>query len=356
MKIETNIDNILNLMDRPAFCVRDGIIQGANQAALNRMICVGIPVDSLISSGADDYRIFRSGSLCLTLTLCGREQPATVTRMEDTDIFLMEHNVQDPQLRAFALAAQALRMPLSQVLSISDQILPWISGEDHPSAAEQVARLNRGLYQILRLVGNMSDAANAGAARMELRDVTAVVREILDHAIPLFQEADVTISFTNHPVPIHSLIDSQKLERAVYNLLSNALKHTGPGGVIQVLLRRSGSAYHLIVTDSGSCDPSPHAPGVFDRFTREPGIEDSHDGLGLGLALVRAVALAHHGTLLLAPHKNGGTQAQLSLPIRQDTRELRSPTVRIDYAGERDHGLIELADALPHTPYGSNMD
>lgn len=356
MKIETSAEQILNLMDRPAFCVHDGIIKSANTAALGRMVPIGEPIESILDAGADDYRDFHSGSLSLNITLGGVKQGATITRLEDIDIVTLEHLVEEPQLRAYALAAQSIRKPLAQVLSASDLLLPMISQEEHPAASEQIARMNRSLYQLLRLVGNMSDASTAGVTRMELRDVTALLREILDHVLPLFHDAGIQLLLTNHPVPIFTLVDSQKLERAIYNLLSNALKRTPPGGSIEIQLRHSGVSYHLIVRDSGSGVPASHISDVFSRFTRDPGLEENGSGLGLGLSMVRAVALAHHGTLLLTPGKDGGTWAQLSLPIRQDTSTLRSPVMRIDYAGERDHGLIELADVLPHPPYGLDQE
>lgn len=356
MKIETNIENILDLMDHPAFCVDRGIIREVNQAAQARMICVGDPVAPLISAGRAEYEAFISGCLYLTLNISGQSCGTSVTRLGETDVFCMESADANPELQAYALAAQELRQPLSQILSISDQLFPALEASENAHTSEQLARMNRGLHQILRLVGNMSDAVSTAAARMELRDVTAVVQEIIDHAIPLCQSANVTLSFTNHPVSVYSLVDSQKLERAIYNLLSNALKCTAPGGEIDIQFKRRGNTLYLTVTDSGSGAEYSLSAGVFTRFLREPGIEDSRSGLGLGLTLVRTAAAVHQGTLLLKPLKNGGTQATLSLSIRQTPGTLRSPMVRIDYAGERDHGLIELSDSLPYYLYGSQKE
>ena len=356
MKIETNIENILDLMDRPAFCVDGGIIREANQAARSRMLSPGENVFPLIRTGAKEYEAFSSGCLYLTLCVAGELCGASVTRLGEQDVFTLESGDADLTLKAYALAAQQLRQPLSQLLAVSDQLFPTLENTQTPSTAEQVARMNRSLHQLLRLVGNMSDAATAGAARMELRDVTAVVQEIMDHAAPLCQSAQVTLIFENHPVPIYSLIDSQKLERAIYNLLSNALKYLPSGGEITVQLKRRVNTLYLTVTDSGSPDRAGLSAGLFSRFLREPGMEDGRSGLGLGLTLVRAAAAAHHGTLLLNETCSGGIRATLSLPIRQDSVSLRSPALHIDYAGERDHGLIELSESLPCQLYRSRND
>lgn len=356
LKIETNIEDILDLMDRPAFCVDGGVIRAANDAARSRMLSPGENVFPLIRTGAREYEAFSSGCLYLTLCIGDETCGASVTRLGDQDVFTLEKSDGDLTLKAYALAAQELRQPLSQLLAVSDQLFPALEDPENGSTAEQIARMNRSLHQLLRLVGNMSDAATAGAARMELRDVTAVVQEIIDHATPLCQSAQVTLSFENHPVPVYSLLDSQKLERAIYNLLSNSLKHMSPGGEIAVQLKRRVNTLYLTVTDSGDSARSGLSAGMFSRFLREPGMTDGRSGLGLGLTLVRAAAAAHHGALLLDQTSSGGVRATLSFPIQQDSGSLRSPSLHIDYAGERDHGLIELSESLPYQLYRSRND
>lgn len=350
MKIETNIETILEMMDRPAFCVSGGVIIGTNQAARDRMVVPGVSVDTLIDAGVSEYRDYESGRLCLSLSIGGKVYSAQVSRLGEMDIFTMEDQ-EEPELRAFALAAQELRQPLSQILSISDQLFPELVTEEHSSAADQLARLNRGLHRMLRIVGNMADAAATASARMELRDVTAVFQEIFDQAEPLCRSAGVRLSFTNHPVTVFSMVDSQKLERAVYNLLANSLKYAAPGGEITAHLTRRGNTMYLTVSDSGSGKEGTLKRDALSRFQREPGISDGRSGLGLGLKLVRSAAAAHNGTLLLDQTAAGGIRATISLPIIQRTDLLRSPTARIDYAGERDHSLIELSEALPAELY-----
>lgn len=351
MKIETNMEYILDLMDRPAFCVDGGVIKAANRSALARTVSIGTPVAPLISIGLEEYRNFTSGCLYLTLSIGGHSSGATVTRLGDMDVFTLDGDDAAAELRAYALAAQQLRKPLSQALSISDQFFPELAEHKDPQVNRQLARMNRSLHQMLRLVGNMSDARTAGFAQMEILELTSVVQEIMDHAANLAQSTGVEISFVNHPRPVYSLADSQKLERAIYNLLSNAMKYSAPGGKIEASLKCRGMILYFTVTNAGDSSGSSLSAGMFNRFLREPGIEDSRSGLGLGYALVRSIAAAHHGTLLV-DQSGGSTRATLSLPIRQESGILRSPTVSIDYAGERDHGLIELSEHLPPALYG----
>lgn len=337
-------------MDRPAFCVSDGVIRGANQAARARLVVPGTSAEALIISGTAEYQAYESGCLRLTLNISGRSCGATVTKLGNMDVFSLDDE-EAPELRAFALAAQEIRQPLSQILSISDQLFPELVTGENASAADQLARLNRGLHRMLRIVGNMADAGSTASARMELRDVSAVFQEIFDHAEPLCRSVGVRLTFINHPVTVFSMVDSQKLERAVYNLLSNSLKYTAPGGEITAQFTRRGNTMYLSVSDNGNGQEPILSPGLLSRFQREPGIGDGCSGLGLGMKLIRGAAAAHGGTLLVDHTKNGGIRATISLPIVQRTDLLRSPAARLDYAGERDHSLIELSEALPPELY-----
>ena len=89
----------------------------------------------------------------------------------------------------------------------------------------------------------------------------------------------------------------------------------------------------------------------FDSFLREPGILDGRCGIGLGMVLVRAAAASHGGTVLVE-QTSAATKITLSLLISQQTEStVSSPVLRVDYAGERDHRLLELSDALPADAY-----
>ena len=149
---------------------------------------------------------------------------------------------------------------------------------------------------------------------------------------------------------IFTLANSAHLERAVYNLISNAAKFSPVGAEISVQLVRKGERLALSVTDPG-CGISQKGD-VFTRYQRQPGLEDSRNGIGLGMVMIRSAAAAHGGAVLIDAPDGQGTRVTMTLAIRQrkDTA-VRSPMLRIDYAGERDHCLLELSDVLPTKLY-----
>ena len=134
----------------------------------------------------------------------------------------------------------------------------------------------------------------------------------------------------------------------MWNILSNCIRFTPTGGQIQATLTRKGKRLCLTVQDSGSGIADSVRGSVFRRYLRQPAIEDSRYGLGLGMVMIRAAASHHGGAVLIDRPPQGGTRVTVTLAIRQDpVSQLRSPLLKVDYAGERDHALIELSDVLP---------
>ena len=352
MNIEINIRELLSLMDRPAFCVSGNLVTEVNAAAQALGVQAGFSIAELICGDGAEYETYSDGMLYLTLKLPESSPCARVSKLGGQDLFTIEPEEED-HLQALSLAAQELRLPLSQVMSVYETMMPKLEQAASEKEALQLCRMNRSLYQLLRLVGNMSDARSGGIARMELQELTALLAEIMEHAQDLCQAAGVTVVFENHPAHVFSIVDIQKLERAVYNLLSNAIRHTPAGGVIHVQFARRNNSAVLTVSDPGNGASADLSPESFQKYHREPSLFDKQDGLGLGMTLIRSAATAHQGTLLLRPRSEGGMQAVLSFPIRQDTSQLRSPVLRIDYAGERDHGLVELSQFLPPERFSS---
>ena len=345
---------MLDLMIRPAFCVRDGVIVRVNQAAKGYLLEAGGELAPLLATGQQEYAEFSGSCLYLTLTIAGEKFGASVTRMEGFDVFVLEEEADRAELRTMALAAQELRASLSSVMTTVDRLFPMISQNETPAMQEQTAWINRGLFQMLRVISNMSDADRyCGAApRLEARDVSALLSEIFQQATDLAAYAGISVEYTGLSAPVYCQVDPEKLERAVFNILSNAMKFTPRGGRIQATLSRRGSMLYLTVQDNGSGIPEHMRSSVFSRFRRNPSLEDGRFGIGLGMVLIRAAATAHGGTVLIEQPKDGGTRITMTLDIRKPggTR-LKSPTLRVDYAGERDHGLIELSEVLLHTLY-----
>ena len=349
METKETAQELLDLMILPGFTVKNKKILNVNDAARRLFITPGMEVLPLLTTGQEEYEAFESGCLYLTIQLAGESQGVTVTRMEDMDVFLADEQNELRELQVLSLAAQELRMPLSNVILSADQLS---SLQETQEGKDSAARLNRGAAQLQRLICNMSDALRyAKGGKLQTRNLTALVTEITEKAALLSEAAGLTLRFQKPKEDIFTLLDAEQLERALYNLISNSLKFTPKGGTIDVKLTRSGKRILLTVQDTGSGIGDGILKSIFSRYLRTPSLEDSRFGLGLGLIMVRAAAATHGGTVLI-DRLEQGTKVTMTLALRENPGNmLRSPLLTVDYAGERDHGLLELSDALPYVLY-----
>lgn len=348
---------LLDMNPRPSFCVKDGIIIKTNPAAAGHMIETGTPISSLLSTGAEEYAAFTGGCLYLNLSVSGQNLGASVSKLQDFDVFCVEQEEDNTQLQAMALAARELREPLASVMITAERLFPVFGLDEDAGTRDQVARINRGLFQMLRVISNMSDASRYASdlgSRQEVRDITAVLEEIFSKASALVEHTGLTLEYTGYPESIYTLMDAEKLERAVLNIISNSIKFAPKGSTIQARLTRRNQKLYLSIQDSGDGIPQNLRSSVYSRYTREAGVEDGRFGIGLGMVLIRSTATAHGGTVLVDQPTGTGMRLTMSISIRSVRTDVRSPMLRVDYAGERDHGLIELSDVLPSTLYDIN--
>ena len=355
MEGTNNEFKMLDLMIRPAFCVADGVVIYANHAAQQQLIRTSTRITDLLVTGSDEYRSFSDGCLYLELSAGGSVCGASVTHMDSFDVFILEQEACDPQLQALALAAKELRQPLSSIMMVSSQLFPAISAEEDPVPRQQIARINRGLFQLLRVVSNMSDASlysSSAANHQEITNVSALMEEIFQTASGHLENAGIHLCFTNDCSGIFSHADAVRLERAVNNLISNAAKFTPKGGRIQAKLFHRDKKLYLTVQDTGTGVAPDLRGNIYSRYHRQPGVEDSRFGIGLGMVLVRAVAAQHGGTVLVEYPEEGGTRVTMTLQIRQEkSASLCSPIRMPDYLAGWDHALVEMSDLLPYTLY-----
>ena len=196
---------MLDLVIRPGFCVKENQIIKVNQAAESLFITPGTDVRPLLLTGSEEYAAFTGGCLYLTLSLSSHSCGASVTRVDDIDVFLLEQESDNGELRSMALAARELREPLTNVMITADSLFPLCAAESSPRTAEQVARLNRGLFQILRIIGNMSDAERCAAvSHQETVDIPALFAEFFEKAETLVSHTGITLTYEGPAQPTYS--------------------------------------------------------------------------------------------------------------------------------------------------------
>lgn len=342
------LSDFLNKLTFPAFLVQDGQITHVNIPALQRNITTGSSVAELITFSSQEYQEFTHGKLCLTLEIDGISYQANVSIAENAHLFSLETEYDDPQLRVLALAAQQMRGPLADAFAGTEMLSETVSENDETKA--QLAQVNRSLYRLLRMVSNMSDTALYNAEqmrRLETVDLVNAFDELLEKASALAEKANKKLTYTLPDKRIYSLADMQKLERAILNMLSNALRFSPADSEITAkLVEKQKRLYFTLenqLSDTFSKEP-------FFRYLRQPGIELSQSGIGLGLSIIRSVAAAHKGTVLMELTDNNTVRFTMSIAVQNSkTISLHSPILLpTDYAGGKDKALLELSDVLPY--------
>lgn len=341
------IKTFLELLNRPAFCVKADQIIAVNTPARQRFLEEGDSIEKYLLQSIDTYHHFTDGCLFVTLNILDMPYGATVTKLEECDLFLMEQ-LTDETRQALALAAQQLREPINLVYSIAEDL-----------KAQPQAAITKCMNQLHRVVCNMADLTRLdtqAALFLQPTDLCSVFSETMEKAATLLASAHIHLQYTALPEVIIGFADRDLLERAVLNLVSNAVKFSKPNSILQATLTRKEQLLQFTLQDNGEGFSQEILQTAFTRYLREPSIEDSRHGLGLGLALVSAVVSCHGGTVLINRPENGGSRVTLTLTITPcDETSLYSP-VKLpisDYTGGHDHALIELSDILPVNTYKS---
>lgn len=340
--------SLLEMIEHPAFCVQDGIVVRANKAAQHKLFQEGEKVMDYLPQDGDAYATFNGGCMYLNVQSHDISYGASVTRIDDFDLFLLD--TEGAKLEAFALASQQLKTPLCNIVSALEDLFIGDMKYDL-----QYDHLRRNIHQLSRIICNMSDAnwlRLDSSAQLEPTEFAGFFQELMEKMSALTEAAGYVLEFQNLTEPVIGLADRELLLRAVSNILSNAIKFSPKGSLIQVSVVKKGTFLHLSITDPGHeqnarCD-------VFTRYLRPAVIEDSRYGIGLGMKIVHSVAIDHGGTVLVDTPEGGGTRVTMTIAIRQsDELVMRSP-IQLpgrSYTAGLDAGLVEFSEVLPAAAY-----
>ena len=218
----------------------------------------------------------------------------------------------------FSNVSHEFRTPLTLVLGPLDAALEDPEGLRAGLAAElEVAR--RNARRLLRLTGALLDFSQIEAGRLRAHfapvDLAARTHEIVAQFESAAVRAGLTLRTAIEAVGEPVWVDPEMLEKILANLLANALKFTFEGE-IEVALRRLPKHAELVVRDTGVGIPADELPYVFKRFHRVRGTRArTHEGAGIGLALVQELVRRHHGRIRAISTPGTGTAFTIWLPL-----------------------------------------
>jgi signal transduction histidine kinase len=232
----------------------------------------------------------------------------------------------------FSNVSHEFRTPLTLMISPLEELLAGGGGALPADALASLDVAHRNSLRLLKLVNTLLDFSRIEAGRIdaiyEPTDLAAATAELASVFRSAIEKAGLRLVIDCPPLPEAVHVDRDMWEKIVLNLLSNALKFTLDGD-IAVALRWLGDRVELSVRDTGSGISESELPRVFERFHRVKNSRArTHEGTGIGLALVQELARLHGGSVAAASREGHGSTFTVS--IRTGTSHL--PPERIAVA------------------------
>ena len=198
----------------------------------------------------------------------------------------------------FSNVSHEFRTPLTLMLGpLEDELSERVAWPREQRVRIETA--HRNALRLLKLVNSLLDFSRVEAGRSQANftptDLAALTRDLVSVFRSATEKAELGLSVDCPDLPQPVYVDREMWEKIVFNLLSNAFKHTFEGS-INVALRWCGDRVELRVSDTGVGIAEAELPRLFERFHRVKGVRSrSHEGTGIGLALVQELATLHGG-------------------------------------------------------------
>ena len=225
-----------------------------------------------------------------------------------------------------ATLSHELRTPLTPVVG-------WIkllrSGTlDEKSVAQALDAIERNAWLQSRLIDDLLDTSRIATGKLHFEpkptDLNAVVKAAVDTVRTSAASREIELSTSLWPTSLVVMGEPVRLQQIAWNLVSNAIKFTDPGGKVKVTTGKSGPDAHLKVIDTGVGIVPEFLPHVFDRFRQADGSTSRrHGGLGLGLAIADALAKMHGGHL---EAQSGGVGQGATFTLRMQLAQIENVT------------------------------
>lgn len=333
-RIANRLERLLAALPAGVIVVDEGgIIQETNRAAcalLQRDSLVGLRWDELarevfveVAEGGHDLRLNSGTWINLSVSSLGAE-PGQIVLLHDVT---SQRDLQDSLHRARRLSAMGemlaslahqVRTPLSAALLYTSQL----ARNDVPDTERRrfAQRAVSGLRHLESMVNDLllfAKGGTSGDEAIELGGFVAELQPLIEQAV-----ADAGATWTAQvpvPLPLHIGGSRAALLSVFHNLVMNALQASA--STIELVVRADNGRVELALHDNGSGVPET----VKDRLF-EPFFTTRANGTGLGLAVARAIVLAHRGEIALHARPAGGTSVVIQLPLRQGEEFLPSGT------------------------------
>lgn len=255
-------------------------------------------------------RAISSGDLTQPVRAGSKDEIGRLARVLD-DLRIGLAKSEEGRKRMLADVAHELRNPLAVVKAKVEAMLDGVQ----PAGEENLLKVSERLEHLEGLIDELQDIALAEADELPLDreevDLNAFLDGVAEDARTLFSGEGKEFHLDIPPDLPEPYADPRRLHQIVWNLLSNALRHTKPEDAVTLHVEPRNGEVLIQVSDTGEGMPEEVASHIFDRFYKETGSK----GLGLGLAITKALVEAHGGRIWVNSTLSMGTTFSFTLPL-----------------------------------------
>ncbi|MCY4022329.1 MAG: HAMP domain-containing sensor histidine kinase [Anaerolineaceae bacterium] len=221
-----------------------------------------------------------------------------------------------------AWTSHDLRTPLASLRLVIEALVDGVAG-DEATQQRYLETAQREIRNLSRLIDDLFELSQLESGHVELQLQRSSLGDLLSDTLgalrPVARRREVQLEGEVSDDVDPLLIDPEKIQRVLYNLVSNAIRHTPAGGNVRLAAVARGSGQvRVTVSDSGEGIAAADLPQVFERFWRggqaRSRDQDGERGVGLGLAIARGLVEAHQGRIEVSSQPGAGTEFSFTLP------------------------------------------
>ncbi len=283
-------------------------------------------LDNVEYVSPDGVSVFQKLFLCPVFNENNTVTHIASVGIDLTDQIIIQNKMQElskAKEEFFSVVSHELRTPINVILSAEKVINSMIYNPDENNLKKiqrWLKMVRQNSLRLLKLVNNILDLSKIDAGYLQASkknvDFVALVKKIYDSIAPFVEQKGLSIKFRNDVKKLVIAVDDEKIERVIFNLVSNAVKYNKEDGKIEISLLRDQQNVYIQIRDTGIGIPNDKLDIIFERFLQVNSSLSRHrEGAGIGLSLCKAIAHLHNGDITVESKLNEGSTFTLKLPI-----------------------------------------